>query len=186
VGRRGPLPKPAGRAVGHHPRAEIVRLVPKQERTVPRAPDGLLGPTRKAWRAFWESPKAELVSPEVRPALERLFQLRDDLEREHAIFREARLVKGSMGQIRMNPLAGHLLALEGAISRLEAEFGLTPLAASRLGLLYGEATRSLEDMNRRFRAEQDERQDEEGDDPLAALLQSRADGRRTPAADPRP
>ena len=75
MGRRGPLPKRPGRAVGHGPRPEVVHLVPMPERQVPRAPDGLLASTRKDWRAFWESPKAQLVTPENRPALERLFRM---------------------------------------------------------------------------------------------------------------
>jgi hypothetical protein len=143
--------------------------VPKGANPIPRAPDGLLTSTRRAWRTFWESPKAQLVTPENRPALERLFRMRDDLERESAIFRQARLVTGSVGQIRMNPLAAHLLATEAAIVRLETEFGLTPLSASRLGLLYGEASRSLEDLNRRLREHATD--GEEQEDPYAALLE---------------
>jgi hypothetical protein len=143
------------------------------ESQVPRAPDGLLASTRRDWRAFWGSPKAQLVTPENRPALERLFRMRDDLERESEIYRQGRLVTGSVGQIRMNPLAGHTLALETAIVRLETEFGLTPLSASRLGLMFGEASRSLEDLNRRLR---EQASDGEEDDPYAALLESGPDG----------
>jgi P27 family predicted phage terminase small subunit len=44
------------------------------------------------------------------------------------------LVKGSTGQVRVNPLADHALKLEGAIVRLENELGLTPAARVRLGI----------------------------------------------------
>jgi hypothetical protein len=151
-----------------------VHLVPNQASQVPRAPDGLLASTRRDWRAFWESPKAQLVTPEGRPALERLFRMRDDLERESAIYRQARLVPGSVGQIRMNPLAGHILALEAAISRLETEYGMTPLAASRLGLMFGEASRSLEELNRRLREQATD--GKEDHDPYAPLLEPDRDG----------
>jgi hypothetical protein len=174
MGRRGPLPKRPGRAVGHRPQPEVLHLMPRVAAPVPRAPDGLLSATRRDWRAFWESPKAQLVTPENRPALERLFRMRDDLEREHEIFRQGRLVTGSVGQIRMNPLAAHILALEAAIVRLETEFGLTPLSARRLGLLFGEASRSLEDLNRRLREQATE--GEEQLDPYAALLEPSPDG----------
>jgi len=173
VGRRGPLPKQPGRAVGHRQRPQVLQLVPKMEAEVPRAPEGLLASTRKAWRAFWESPKAQLVTPDARPALERLFRMRDDLERENDLFRQARLVTGSVGQIRMNPLAAHIQALEASVLRLEVEFGLTPLAASRLGLMFGEASRSLEELNRRFREQAIE--DQEPVDPYAALLEPGGD-----------
>jgi len=168
------LPKRPGRAVGHRPRPEVLHLMPRVANQIPRAPDGLLASTRRAWRVFWESPKAHLVTPENRPALERLFRMRDDLERESEIFRQGRLVSGSVGQIRMNPLAGHILALEAAIVRLETEYGMTPLSASRLGLLFGEASRSLEDLNRRLREQASE--GEEHDDPYAALLEPDRDG----------
>jgi len=147
--------------------------VPKAETEIPAAPEGLLATTRRAWEAFWESPKAQLVTPDARPALERLFQMRDDLEREATIFRQSRIVTGSVGQIRMNPLAAHILALEAAVQRLETEFGLTPLAASRLGLMFGEASRSLDDLNRRFRDQSVD--DDQGEDPYAPLLESGAD-----------
>jgi hypothetical protein len=168
------LPKRPGRAVGHRTQPEVLHLMPRVASQVPRAPDGLLASTRRDWRAFWESPKAQLVTPENHPALERLFRLRDDLERESAIFRQGRLVTGSVGQIRMNPLAGHILALETAVVRLETEFGLTPLSASRLGLMFGEASRSLEDLNRRLREQATE--SEEKHDPYAALLEPGRDG----------
>jgi P27 family predicted phage terminase small subunit len=148
--------------------------MPKVESQVPRAPDGLLASTRRDWREFWQSPKGHLVTPENRPALERLFRMRDDLERESEIYRQGRLVTGSVGQIRMNPLAGHILALEAAIVRLETEFGLTPLSASRLGLMFGEASRSLEDLNRRLREQATD--GEEQHDPYAALLEPDRDG----------
>ena len=96
--------------------------------------------------------------------------MRDDLERENDLFRQARLVTGSVGQIRMNPLAAHIQVLEAAVVRLEVEFGLTPLSASRLGLMFGEASRSLDELNRRFREQADG--NDEADDPYAPLLES--------------
>jgi hypothetical protein len=184
MGVRGPLPKKPGRVLGHRQPAQVVRLVPGVGQKVPAVPHGLLPSVRRRWRTFWLSPKSQLVTPENRPALERLFRLYNDLEVEGEEFRRHRLVKGSVGQVRISPLADHLLKLEEKILRLEVEFGLTPLAASRLGLVYGEASRSLDDLNRRLREPHSDNGATE-DDPYAALLQSSADQGRPEAPEPR-
>jgi hypothetical protein len=48
----------------------------------------------------------------------------------------------------LNPLLKHVAALDGEIRQLEDRFGLTPLARLRLGVTFGEAHRSLADLNR--------------------------------------
>jgi P27 family predicted phage terminase small subunit len=58
----------------------------------------------------------------------------DQHSRSMDVASQTLLVKGSTGQVRVNPLADHALKLEGAIVRLENELGLTPAARVRLGI----------------------------------------------------
>jgi hypothetical protein len=80
---------------------------------------------RSQWRVFWRSAAAGLVTPTDRPALERLFLLRDPYARALDLAGQAMLVRGSTGQLRVNPLLDLVTKLAGQIGRLEAEFGLT-------------------------------------------------------------
>jgi P27 family predicted phage terminase small subunit len=101
--------------------------------SLPKPPTGLLPSSRARWRAFWDSPSAALVNLESDLArLTRWVQAADEYERAAKIVRDARLVKGSMGQPTLNPLVGYLVHLEGIITRAETEFGMTPAARIRL------------------------------------------------------
>ena len=60
----------------------------------------------------------------------------------------------------INPLSNYIAVVEGKIERIEEKFGLTPLDRMRLGISFGEAHRSLADMN----ADLD---DDAGDDEYA-------------------
>ena len=81
------------------------------------------------------------------PALSRLFELIDERERCMTSARKGRLVKGSTGQPVLNPLYKHVQSLEAQISTLEERFGLTPLSRLKLGVQFGEAQRTLADLN---------------------------------------
>ena len=101
----------------------------------PKPPVGLLKASRDRWRQFWESPAAQAVNMESDlPRLVRWIQASDEYDRAARTVREARLVKGSMGQPVLNPLVAYLVHLEGLISRAEAEFGMTPAARHRMKL----------------------------------------------------
>ena len=101
----------------------------------PRPPAGLLKPSRDRWRQFWESPAAQAVNVESDlPRLTRWIQAADEYDRSAKVVRQARLVKGSMGQPSLNPLVAYLIHLDGIITRAEADFGMTPLARQRLKL----------------------------------------------------
>jgi hypothetical protein len=89
------------------------------------------------------------------PSLERLFTLRDERRRCLAATRKQRVVVGSTGQPVVNPLAKHLIALDAAIDRLEASFGVTPMGRLRLGAQFGEARRSLADLNAAAEVDED-------------------------------
>lgn len=113
----------------------------------PAPPKTLLAPTAKSWTAFWESEAAALVLPADLPALERLFELRDERARCMRVARSARLVPGSTGQAALNPLYKLIPTLDAEIRQLEDRYGLTPMSRLKLGITFGEATRSLSDLN---------------------------------------
>lgn len=99
----------------------------------PPPPDDLSDAAKKAWRAYWRSGVATTEDVDL-PVVRRLFSLYTQHERAAEVVKQALVVKGSMGQIRVNPLADHVLKLESAILRLENELGLTPGSRARLGV----------------------------------------------------
>jgi P27 family predicted phage terminase small subunit len=113
--------------------------------TSPRPPAGLLKPSRDRWDHFWESQAALAVDLDSdMPRLLRWIQATDEYDRTAKVIREARLVKGSMGQPVLNPLVAYLIHLEGMITRTEKEFGMTPMARARLNLKRPAADDELE------------------------------------------
>lgn len=133
MGSRGPLPKPADQVRNRRKRPARDVVQPVAHTTPP--PDAeWLQPTKDAWQVYWQSDLARSALDVDGPAIRRLFALYDQYERSMAVVRRALVVKGSMGQVRANPLADHALKLEVAILRLENELGLTPAARSRLGI----------------------------------------------------
>jgi P27 family predicted phage terminase small subunit len=106
----------------------------KQTPEAPAPPAELLPDTVRRWDVYWRSPAADVVDRERDlAAVERLFVLYDQHARAMEIVSKALMVKGSMGQVRVNPLAEHALRLEDKIIRLENELGLTPAARRRMG-----------------------------------------------------
>jgi len=113
---------------------------------IPEADEDWLDATREQWVTFWQSPISQMVESTEVSVVQRLFQYRDQHARASEIVRTSPIVKGSVGQVRLNPLAGYVAQLENAMLRLETELGLTPLARQRLGYAFGEAARSLSQM----------------------------------------
>src|SRR5215813_13532327 len=101
----------------------------------PKPPAGLLKASRDRWNRFWESQAARAIDLDSDlPRLTRWIQDADEYDRTAKVVRDARLVKGSMGQPVLNPLVSYLIHLEGLMSKAEAEFGMTPKARQRLEL----------------------------------------------------
>lgn len=99
----------------------------------PKPPSGLLTSSRERWASFWGSQAALAVDlASDMPRLIRWIQVSDEYDRTAKAIRQARLVKGSMGQPVLNPLVSYLMHLESMITRTEKEFGMTPAARSRL------------------------------------------------------
>lgn len=147
-------PKPANLKTGHSKGRQerpTLGLVPAREPAaiVPKPPSGLLVSTRKVWRAYWESQVSNAADQQADlHRLHRWIHYVDEYERCSDEFRAQRLVKGSMGQPVLNPLATYLATIEANISRAENEMGLTPLARLRLGITYGQAMLTANELNK--------------------------------------
>ena len=119
-------------------------------RLAPAPPTGLLQASQAAWVRLWASPLASTFTESDVPALERLFQLRDERARAFRAARRQRLVAGSTGQPRLSPLVTYVATLDAETRHLEDRFGLTPRARLTLGIQLGEAHRSLGELNAEF------------------------------------
>lgn len=122
--------------------------------------------TRDAWTTFFESPVAGLVDRHSDlPALGRLFVFYDEAGRADRAFRKQPFIEGSQGQPVVNPMGGRSLALEPHIRALEDRFGLSPLARLKLGVKFGEAARSLDELNRSLNDHDSDDEGEGEEDP---------------------
>ncbi len=136
---------------------------------VPKPPIGLLDKSRKRWRSYWESHVARVVDPTVDlHRVERWIQYVDEWDRMVPILRKSRLVKGSAGQLVMNPLAGYLKQLEDNIARAEETLGLTPRARLQLGIEMAQAKKAAKEMAHSAYDELDAGDDH--DDPRLVLV----------------
>lgn len=148
---------------------------------VPPAPhpanSKLLAETTKAWTAFWTSEISGLVQDPDRPALVRLFRMYDQRTRLERVVLKTPFVTGSTGQLTMHPGAKEIASLDGRILQLEDRLGITPMARLKLGVTFGAAARSLEDLNRDFR--EDDGEEEAGTqeaDPRLRVIDTTATG----------
>ncbi len=113
--------------------------------------------TEALWTAFWSSPISQAVDRQSdAPRLLRWLLLWDEWTRAVRGYRSQRLTKGSTGQIVINPLGKYLLDLERQLERTEERFGLSPLDRMRLGITFGEARRSLQDLNEELEDDDDD------------------------------
>lgn len=124
--------------------------------TPPDPPPGLLATSVTSWARFWSSPLARMVVPETDvETLRRLWSLRDERERVYRALKRQRMVGGYKGQPRANPLYASMASLDSTIERLEDRFGLSPSARLKLGVILGDAARSLADLNADLEADED-------------------------------
>jgi len=118
---------------------------------LPSSEKPLLKVTQEAWASFWSTePLAALVMPADRPALDRLFKMYDLRERLERMVVRQPFMEGSTGQPVVNPAAKEVASLDGRILQLEDRFGITPMARLKLGIAFGEASRSLDRLNEGF------------------------------------
>jgi P27 family predicted phage terminase small subunit len=161
MGSRGPLPKEEGVRQNRRARSNLKLIAQHDPEAVviPEPPDGLDNARIESWRGFFESELSQLVNGTDLSAVTRLwsyYQQHADLTH---IFAKGRMVAGSTGQPRLNPALDGLMKLETAILRLENELGLTPSARLRLGIVFADATNSLDELARRFASASSESED---------------------------
>ena len=114
----------------------------------PDATVGWLTTTKTDWASFWTSPLVAALLPVTdEPSIRRLFGLRDERERMMRVVRRARVVLGSRGQPRANPLYDRIGAFDAEIRQLEDRVGLSPRSRLALGISLGKAQASLADIN---------------------------------------
>lgn len=137
---------------------------------LPRPAKELLKVTRDWWEELWTSPLAGAMTPTDADAVGRLALLKDERERVYREIRKKggkRLVMGSQGQPVLNPLLKYMKDLDAEIRQLEDRVGLTPMARLKLGITFGQAQRSLADLNDGL--EEDEDEEDDGGDPREAV-----------------
>lgn len=155
-----PADRRQGRGTADMGLVEATRVV---EIPDPPHPAGsrLRAETVVAWESFWRSELASLAKESDHPALVRLFRMYDMRASFEAMVLAQPMVAGSKGQPRVNPITSEIASLDSRIVALEDRFGLSPAARLKLGVTFGAAARSLEELNREFERGRD---NDEGDD----------------------
>ena len=121
--------------------------------------------TLERWGEFWSSPLSAQVEQSDHGALRRLFWLYDEVERLiAAIDQTGRVVAGSQGQPRANPLYKQVQEFQAEARQLEDRFGLSPKARLALGISFAEAAMSLDALNERLAQRMSADEDLWGDD----------------------
>ncbi len=124
---------------GHHRKAALEAVQKQAGRRVPPIPAferGLFGArTRALWRGLWRSPSAMHWDPEadVVPLARYLLQV-EEWQRHQQLVRKAPVVRGSMDQLRANPLTASMRELEREMRATEEQFGISPRARLSLGM----------------------------------------------------
>ena len=144
----GPAPKPADKRQRRNKKNNIVLMPDRGVVATPDPPKGLLKNTLAQWDKYWGSQLAQATEIETDlPAITRLFTLYDERERAYRAFRKQRFIKGSQGQIVLNPIGRHMNTLDAEIRQMEDRLGLTPRSRLQLGITFADAAKSLEDLN---------------------------------------
>jgi P27 family predicted phage terminase small subunit len=152
--------KPADRRQNHKTR-DVGVVVAGGSRAVPVADLAWRESTVERWVVFWGSPLASQVEPSDEGAFRRLFKLYDEIERMwEAIEVTGRVVEGSQGQPRPNPLYKQVQEFQAEARQLEDRFGLSPMSRLRLGITFADAQASLDGLNARLAAKMSEVEDD--------------------------
>jgi P27 family predicted phage terminase small subunit len=119
---------------------------------VPTPPPGLLAPSVALWESFWMSRIATAVDTRSdMPGLLRWITAYDEWLRATRALRRVRIVRGSMGQPVLSPLAGYLSQRAAELRDLEAAYGMTPKARLNLGLTVGQIELTAAKLNEMVR-----------------------------------
>lgn len=127
---------------------------------VPDPPKGLLKHSKQIWERLWQSKLYQLVELDTdMESMQAYIGLVDEYERARRAFRKERVVEGSQGQPRLNPLGKWMLDLRKQIHQYEEAFGLTPQARFKLGIAFGEAQATIHDLNASLDNDEDDGED---------------------------
>jgi len=141
--------KPAGQRQNRITTDVVVPL--RSAQVSPVASGGWRSGTVERWDEFWRSKLAANVEPSDEGALRRLFRLYDELDRLwDAIEETGRVVEGSQGQPRPNPLFKQVETFQAEARQLEDRFGLSPMSRLKLGVTFADAHMSLSALNERL------------------------------------
>lgn len=144
--------KPADRRQNHKTK-DIGVVLAASDTMLPTADLSWREGTVERWVGFWQSGLASQVEPSDVPALRRLFWLYDEVDRiKDALEDTGRVVAGSQGQPRPNPLYKQVSEFQAEARQLEDRFGLSPRARLQLGIALGAAHASLDALNERLQA----------------------------------
>jgi P27 family predicted phage terminase small subunit len=147
-----PARKPAGKRQNRVTSDVVVPL--RQGVVVPDPDERWRSETVERWGEFWVSPLASSVEVSDHGALRRLFWLYDELVRlVEAVEATGRVVEGSQGQMRPNPLYGQIEKFQAEARQMEDRFGLSPMSRLKLGITFADAHASLSALNERLAAE---------------------------------
>ena len=131
------------------PSAELSLVRPE----APEPPADLRSETLEAWANYWSSELAKLVDPKTDgPAIGRLFLLYDERIRAFEEAKGERVVKGAAGQNVLNPLLKYVAQCDNEIRQMEDRLGMSPRSRLQLGITFGDAMRSMDELNRRLAA----------------------------------
>jgi len=143
--------KPEARRQGRGTRDVGLVSRPDVQVDVPAADLSWREGTVERWVAFWLSPLARQVEQSDVGSLRRLHWLYDELDRmREAIEDTGRVVSGSQGQPRPNPLYKQMETFMSEARQIEDRFGLSPLSRLRLGITFADASASLTALNSRL------------------------------------
>jgi P27 family predicted phage terminase small subunit len=126
-------------------------VVPLRAVVSPDPSPGWRADTVERWSFFWQSKLASNVELSDEGALRRLFRLYDEIDRMwDAIEETGRVVEGSQGQPRPNPLFKQVETFQAEARQLEDRFGLSPMSRLKLGVTFADAHMSLSALNERL------------------------------------
>jgi P27 family predicted phage terminase small subunit len=151
------------------PKAIDSQVVAINTESIP-APPKVSKALREDWNALWRSELAAHWNQDSDLiAMKRLFGL---YQRLHKYEKEAGakpLVHGSTGQLKVHPLLKAADTIRSQILALEDRFGLTPMSRLKLGIALGEATASLDEMNRRLADDEEDAETDDFDPRITAI-----------------
>jgi len=157
----GGSPKKRPEARQGHTTRDVGVVASEPGRPVPAADGAWREATVERWAAFWSSPLASQVESSDEGAFRRLFKLYDEIDRLwEAVDATGRIVEGSQGQPRPNPLFKQVQEFQAEARQLEDRFGLSPMARLRLGITFADAQASLDGLNARLAAKMAEQDDD--------------------------